>query len=44
MEPPRISRAGSDRSVTLTIRATGVAQLEAIHRTLMAYAPVRLVL
>ena len=40
----RASRAGTYCSVTIVIRATGVAQLAALHETLKRYPLVRLVL
>jgi putative lipoic acid-binding regulatory protein len=40
----RASREGNYCSVTIVIRATGLAQLEALHHTLKSFAPVRLVL
>lgn len=40
----RESRAGRYVSVTITIRATGEAQLRALHETLRSYPPVHMVL
>jgi putative lipoic acid-binding regulatory protein len=40
----RASRNGNYCAVTITIRATGTAQLSALHETLKAYPLVRLVL
>lgn len=40
----RASRDGNYCSVTITIRATGEAQLVALHESLKTYASVRLVL
>lgn len=40
----RESRRGNYCSVTITIRATGEAQLKALHESLKRYSPVRLVL
>jgi putative lipoic acid-binding regulatory protein len=40
----RSSRAGNYCAVTIVIRATGAEQLDALHRTLKAFEPVRLVL
>ena len=40
----RASRAGNYCAVTIVIRATGPEQLDALHRTLRAFPPVRLVL